>query len=111
MLTLRYACIVCDYCCGAPCVCIGEVEFQPGLWVGVKYDEPLGKNDGRCVLCLLCKCVAFMQGSSCSDVLLLPCSVGGKRYFTCPPKYGGFVRPSCVTIGDFPEETFSDDEM
>ena len=111
MYTHRYACIVCDDCCGTPCVCVGEVEFKPGSWVGVKYDEPLGKNDGRYVLCLLCRCVAFMQASSCGDVLLLPCSVGGKRYFTCPPKYGGFVRPSCVTIGDFPEETFSDDEM
>lgn len=62
----------------------GSVEFANGLWIGVKYDEPLGKNDG---------------------------TVKGKRYFECGPNYGGFVKPSHVTIGDFPEETFDLDEM
>ena len=63
--------------CGfAMCRFVGQcAELPGGFWVGVQYDEPVGKNDG---------------------------SVRGTRYFDCSAGYGGFVRPSSVTRGDFP---------
>nr|CAH7717193.1 unnamed protein product [Callosobruchus chinensis] len=57
----------------------GPVEGLTGFWIGVKYDEPLGKNNGSCK---------------------------GKQYFECPDKYGAFVKPHNVICGDFPEQDY-----
>jgi tubulin-folding cofactor B len=59
---------------------VGEVEQIPdsaGKWIGIKLDEPVGKNDG---------------------------SLGGKRYWgkDGDPKHGVFVRPERVEVGDWP---------
>jgi len=53
----------------------GKVHFKPGTWIGVEYDEPVGKNNG---------------------------SVDGTEYFVCKDKYGAFLRPSNVNSGDYP---------
>lgn len=67
---------------------IGPIDDLPGggLWVGVQYDEPVGKNDG---------------------------SVAGKRFFDAGKNRGGFVRPEKVIVGDFPEDDLlgSDEEI
>lgn len=55
---------------------VGQCEGLPlGYWIGIEFDEPVGKNDG---------------------------SVKGSRYFTCTEGFGSFVRPTNVTVGDFP---------
>jgi len=62
---------------------VGDVEEIPGgagKWIGVKLDEPVGRNDG---------------------------TLGGKRYWgkegdVGSAKYGVFVRPERVEVGDWP---------
>jgi tubulin-folding cofactor B len=59
---------------------IGRVpELGVGWWVGVDYDEPLGKNDG---------------------------SIEGVRYFDSDRKHGGFVRPWTLRMGEFDPEDY-----
>ncbi|KAG5350334.1 hypothetical protein C0989_011526 [Termitomyces sp. Mn162] len=64
----------------------GLTNFSKGVWIGIEYDEPMGKNDG---------------------------SVQGERYFSCHPNHGVFVRPDRVKVGDYPVEDldFDDEEM
>lgn len=70
-------------CCCCCCRYVGRVAgLAEGWWVGVAFDEPLGKGDG---------------------------SAKGVSYFSCTPGHGSFVRPDKVTAGDFPPvDEFSD---
>mmetsp|Transcript_30004 Transcript_30004/g.45873 ORF Transcript_30004/g.45873 Transcript_30004/m.45873 type:complete len:178 (-) Transcript_30004:39-572(-) len=69
----------------------GEVKYvgkvvgmARGYWVGIKLDEPSGDSDGK---------------------------VKGKVIFECGSKFGLFVRPDEVKVGDYPEiDEFDMDE-
>ncbi|KAG8066840.1 hypothetical protein GUJ93_ZPchr0004g40303 [Zizania palustris] len=65
---------------------VGRAEsLGRGFWVGVQYDEPLGKHDGM---------------------------VKGIRFFECPQGHGAIVRPEKVKVGDYPErDPFEDEEI
>lgn len=67
---------------------VGRVKgLKWGFWVGVKLDEPVGDSDG---------------------------TVNGKTYIPdCPDKFGMFVRPKNLKVGDYPEidEFDMDDDM
>jgi hypothetical protein len=51
---------------------VGQLPSMPaGYWVGVQFDDKVGKNDG---------------------------TLHGKRYFTCPPGHGSFLRSSKISL-------------
>eukprot|EP00927_Polykrikos_kofoidii_P058139 TRINITY_DN5248_c0_g1_i1.p1 TRINITY_DN5248_c0_g1~~TRINITY_DN5248_c0_g1_i1.p1 ORF type:complete len:1066 (+),score=225.86 TRINITY_DN5248_c0_g1_i1:284-3481(+) len=56
---------------------IGKPKFAEGLWIGVRLDESLGKNDG---------------------------SVQGVQYFQCLSKHGIFVRKDSSKIKVIPDD-------
>ena len=69
----------------------GEVMFvgdtkgllPVGHWVGIKFDEPVGKSNGV---------------------------VKGVELFSCAMKYGGFIRGFNVRVGDYPEKDLFDSD-
>lgn len=51
----------------------------------------------------------FVDSFSIRSFLLL--SVNGHRYFKCKEKFGGFVRPDKIQVGDYPPEEIELDDL
>lgn len=66
---------------------VGKIEhLDQGKqdWVGIEFDEPVGKNSG---------------------------DIDGVLLFVCRPNHGSFVKPKQVEVGDFPElDPFGEDD-
>jgi tubulin-folding cofactor B len=66
---------------------VGKIDILDNgemTWVGVEFDEPVGKNDG---------------------------CINGVRFFDAKDKHGSFVKPKQVEVGDFPEiDPFASDD-
>jgi len=84
-ISLGQRCLLGDGFRRGEVVFVGIVkELGYGFWIGVKLDEPLGDSNG---------------------------SVKNKSYFQCENKYGVFVRPDYVKVGDFPPEDLFNAEI
>ena len=63
---------------------VGKIpELANGYWVGVELDEPTGDKNGK---------------------------IGGTEYFSWGDKYGIFVRPKDMKVGDFPPIDIFDED-
>ena len=63
---------------------ISNLDSGKNIWIGIEFDEPVGKNNG---------------------------TIDGVKIFECRNNHGSFVKPKQVEVGDFPElDPFAEDE-
>ena len=78
---------------------------KPGYFVGVEFDEPVGKHDGTYV--------RFDPMVRFNVVIITRAtySVKDVKYFEARSKHASFVRPDKVTVGDYPELDLMDEDL
>lgn len=75
-------------------------ELGGGYWIGVTFDEPVGKTDGS--VSVVPKTRSNIKGQAGATSTT-------KQYFEAKPRYASFVRGKNVEVGDFPERDLLDD--